>query len=424
MMNLIFFALMATFVQGQVYPTGNLGVTGFSVQNIVMYLSVVLLVAITASRGQIGHARVPGLQYLFVIIFIVLVSVVMVDQFGSMPIDFMINARDAKSFLFEPFLLYFASFLLVRDHVHGMKYLAIFVVVVGAINLIWLLMAALNITPTSVNISAEYYVVRGRFAGFTGNSNKTTYLLCAFLPIQYFFLRYAKGKMGKLIYTTVILGTVITVLLSGSRGGLLGIGLVALLMARLWGDYKRLLVIPAILVSITISILLAAENSYMIQSLERIMLLASADLSTATSSRIAIWSNLFDVYSSNVRSILIGNGYGVSAFVGMGARAHNLYIMVLVEFGAIGLILWLVSLGRAVRYVKGLKLRDEKQVMLKGSVLISMYLLLVTWVFTTLIGVGELIGFLMGLSLAVLTVNPKRKRTLSHQTISSKRSIQ
>jgi hypothetical protein len=98
--------------------------------------------------------------------------------------------------------------------------------------------------------------------------------------------------------------------------------------------------------------------------------------------------------------------------------------MVLVEFGAIGLILWLVSLGRAVRYVKGLKLRDEKQVMLKGSVLISMYLLLVTWVFTTLIGVGELIGFLMGLSLAVLTVNPKRKRTLSHQTISSKRSIQ
>ena len=154
------------------------------------------------------------------------------------------------------------------------------------------------------------------------------------------------------------------------------------------------------------------------------MLLASADLSTATSSRIAIWSNLFDVYSSNVRSILIGNGYGVWAFVGMGARAHNLYIMVLVEFGAIGLILWLVSLGRAVRYVKGLKLRDEKQVMLKGSVLISMYLLLVTWVFTTLIGVGELIGFLMGLSLAVLTVNPKRKRTLSHQTISSKRSIQ
>ena len=40
--------------------------------------------------------------------------------------------------------------------------------------------------------------------------------------------------------------------------------------------------------------------------------------------------------------------------------------MVLVEFGAIGLILWLTLLWRAVRHVEYLRIRDEKQAMLRG----------------------------------------------------------
>ncbi|MCP4926371.1 MAG: O-antigen ligase family protein [Gammaproteobacteria bacterium] len=418
MIETIFFVLMATFIQGQIFPLDNLGITGISPQNITIYLSVILLVSIVASRGQLGRIHVRGISYLVVIFIVVVISVAFLDIYGRAPIDLIDNARSVKNFVFEPFLLYALSFVFVQNRRLGMRYLAIFAAVVGTINIVWLTLASLNINPTVVS---DYYESQGRFAGFTGNSNQTAYFLCAFFPIQYFFAKNSKKKINKYFYYFAILSTVLTVLLSGSRGGLIGLIIVAILTARLWGDYKRLVFMPAIVMPIIVSLLFALENDYIVKMLQRMVLLGSGDSTVATSSRIDIWLALLDVYTSNVRSMLIGNGYGISEYIGFGARAHNLYIMILVEFGAIGLILWLVLLRKVVRFIKRLKVYDEKQMMLKKSILITLYLLLVTWIFTTLTAVVGLIGLLFGLTVAVLVSEPNREKEVKLQPAGSGR---
>lgn len=406
MIGVIFFALMVTFVQSQIFPLGNFGVTGLSLQNIVMYLAAIVLVSIAASRGSLGRVHIPGFWYLVVIAIVVTMSVVLVGQYGAVKVDFLTNAKSAKNFVVDPFLLYMMSFLLVQNERQGMKFLSIFVMVLGLINLISLAMAALNI---SVATGSELYEGDSRFAGFTGNANKTAYLLCAVFPIQYFFARFARTKAVRWGCIILMLGAVVTVLLSGSRGGLLGLGVVAFLTARLWGDYKRLVIIPAIVLPIAMAVMIAAENDYVIRAWERIALLGSEDLTIATSSRADIWAALLDAYVSSARSVLIGNGYGVTPYIGFGARSHNFYLMILVEFGAIGFALWLMSIFRAVWYVKWIKVGDQKTEKLKKSILICMYLILISWIFTTLVGVQELLGMLFGLSIAVLISKPKRQ---------------
>ncbi len=407
MANTIFFLLMAAFVQDLVYPIANTGFVGLTIQNVVLYCAAVVLIAAAASSGRLGAIRFPGLTYLLLIFLGVVVSLVYVSYSGAVPFTWLENARTAKTLIFEPILLYSVSFLLIRNEEQGLRYLSIFLVILALVNVFSLVISVFNINLPNMN---AHYFDKGRFAGFAGNPNKTAYVLCIAFAYLYFFMKQTRKRRLRVFYVALLASIPLTILLTGSRGGLLGLIIVAVLLARLWGDYKSLVILPAVVVPIVIVLLVAMENDYMLHALDRFMLFGAADATTVSSSRTDIWLALLDVWSSSFTSIVIGIGYGVSQFVGFGARAHNMYLQMLVEFGVVGLLIWLAGIWGARRFLIRYRAAGVRRGLLRRTTLACLYVLMVAWVFTSLINVLGIIALIFGLVTAALIQKPATRR--------------
>lgn len=409
MISAIFFLLMAAFVQDLVYPIGNTGLVGLTIQNIVLYCAAAILVAVSASTGRLRSIRIPGVMFLLMIALFVSVSVVYVSYAGAIPVSLLENARIAKTLIFEPILLYLISFLLVRNPRQGLKYLAIFVAIIGLINILTLMTSVFGLNPLNVG---AHYLDKGRFAGLAGNPNKTAYVLCIVFAFIYFFMKKTTKRRVKIFYVILLAFIPITIVLTGSRGGVLGLLVVMIFLAKIWRDQKLLVYIPSIIGPIVFLLLWMTENEYLIQAVDRFFLLGADDLSTVTSSRTEIWSALFEIYLSGVISMFVGVGFGVVQFIGFGARAHSMYIQVLVEFGAIGLMVWLVGMWRSRRFVIRQRSADPSMEYLRRTILVCLYVVAIAWLFTSLIGVLGIIGMIFGLATATLILQVNRNQAV------------
>lgn len=415
MNQFVFLLLMAAFFADTAYGAVlYTGIIGLTLPNIVMYLALILLISAAASRGQLTRIRVPGFSYLVIILTAVSLSLLYNRLLGTFRLDFIDKVRYAKGFVFEPIVLYTISFLLVRSRSQGLRFLAIFSIVIGILNLLTLVFAALHISLLTRN---PLYSEAGRFVGFSGNPNKTSYVLCVFVGFQYYFMKYYPAKWLKMLFGFLILCGIGTIMLSGSRGGLVGIVLLWLMLLYIWRDYKLLLVLPAIFLPLFIIVMLATGNEAFHAALVRFAEVGSGDANAATAGRSEIWAELFDYYLSSGVGILIGSGFGVAQFFGIGARAHNMYLQMLVEFGALGLLFWLAALIGALRFITKYRTRDLATERFKQTIFSCMCVVMAAWMFTSLVGVMQLLGFVFGLATATLVYRPKQKQIVRKKFI-------
>ena len=86
----------------------------------------------------------------------------------------------------------------------------------------------------------------------------------------------------------------------------------------------------------------------------------------------------------------------------VGGDAHNIYLMILIEFGIVGLFIFTYLVWSLVSYIRR-QLFDDSE--LKFSVLIAAYIVLGAWLFSTLIGVLQLISIVWSLAFATLIMS-------------------
>ncbi|MDE0582098.1 O-antigen ligase family protein [Planococcus sp. A6] len=77
----------------------------------------------------------------------------------------------------------------------------------------------------------------------------------------------------------------------------------------------------------------------------------SGNLNSVTSGRTVIWENYINILDA---SILVGNGIGGATFkyaevYNIGLAPHNTYILLLVELGVVGLIIWIVFIAEMLK---------------------------------------------------------------------------
>ena len=244
-----------------------------------------------------------------------------------------------------------------------------------------------------------------RLTGFTGNPNKTAYLICVLAIFQYYFYKFHKSRLVRYSLAIIMVGELVVVLLSGSRGGLLVLMVVIIYLSYRLRDMKMVYA-AVLLIPLLVGVLLISESSLISNAINRMESLGSHNTSMVMGSRNVIWSALLSDYQASSLGIkLFGNGFGSSQYMGVRGDPHNMYLMVLVEFGIVGLGFFFFFIFSVFRRVSRARLhRDD---VLRVFVLASGYVVVFAWIFTTLIGVLDLIWFTIGVAMATLFIRRK-----------------
>jgi len=166
-------------------------------------------------------------------------------------------------------------------------------------------------------------------------SNLTAAFLAQFALFIWGFLQFVKTKKYKLFGYGVVAATLYAAMYTFSRGGYLAI-LFGILVLGFLKDRKLLVILGVFLFTWQAVVPTAVR--------ERVTMTkdASGQLESSAQERLDLWA---ESWNSIKHSPIVGNGYGTYQFAqhvhGLG-DTHNWYVLVMVETGAIGLILALI----------------------------------------------------------------------------------
>lgn len=179
-----------------------------------------------------------------------------------------------------------------------------------------------------------------RYTGLGSNPNGVATMIALAIPMAWYLGSFwSKGLLRWLNYLYIPM-TIFAVILTGSRGGSL-VTLVALLVIPLTFGYVRRwvrasVVLLAVAATVTLFSAIPAENFARIAE-------TSSEISDGNvSNRSQIWSSGLVLYEKNP---IIGIGTlsfprEVETVLGYSTGMHNAFLLVLVEFGIVGFILF------------------------------------------------------------------------------------
>ena len=397
---ILFFALMSAFIVDTLFSIRIGVIAGLTLTNVVIVVVGFVLFVSEVPRGRISGKNLFGIKYAIIITFATLLSLIYAKFNGVYEGVTLDNFRQAKAFVFMPAILYSLPFLIIDTREQGERYLLLLVVVFGLLNIASIVAAQFGI---EINTAVDAYVreeeSRKRFIGITGNPNKTAYLTCILIAFQYYFYRFHKARYIRYLMAVFMVGGLVVVLLSGSRGGLVVLLIVIMGLAYRLRDMK-VIYAAALAIPIVVAVLVSSESTLLDNALGRVEKLASDEASEVTSGRNVIWSEVLSDLSDSPASMMFGNGFGTAKYMGIRAEPHNVYLMVLAEFGIIGLGFFLYYIFSMIRYV--LRIRFDEDGALWASVVASGYVVVFAWIFTTLVGALDLIWLTIGISMATL----------------------
>lgn len=404
----LFLTLLAAFVVDTLFPGRFAGFAGLTVTNAALFIGALILVVTEVANGTLSRKNMIGVVPAVTILAAVILGLVYARLIGIVQEPLIDHLRSAKSFVAEPVLLYGMAFLLVSTRAQGERYLMSLVVVLGALNLVSVVAAQFGLEIYRV---ADVYVADDdgsrRLSGFTGNPNKTAYLTCVLVTFQYYFYKFHRSWIVKIAMAALMVGGLIVVLLTGSRGGLLVLMVVVMGLAYRLRD-MRVIYAAVVMVPLVIVALLATGSTLLENAFNRIAMLSSGDVGQLMTGRDQIWSMLLSDYAASALGIAFGNGYGAAQYMGARAEPHNMYLKVLVEFGIVGLAFFVYFIFAMFRRIAALKLGVSEA--LKSSVLAGGSVVTVAWFFTTLVGILDLIWFTLGIATATLVAAAGEQR--------------
>lgn len=199
-----------------------------------------------------------------------------------------------------------------------------------------------------------------RIVGFTGNANAYATLLAVAVPVTVVFMRRAKSRAERLMYAACIFGFMVALVTTGSRGGLITMGMIVVYVFVTYpGLDRRQRVKSSVggVVFVATGVFLAG-----IMNPDRYSLIGF--FGDAGAGRLDLWNAATKSFS--LQPI---QGFGIGGFrtqmldvltkvpggslditkpianrSAAGLEVHNTYLTILLDLGVIGLVLYMVTM--------------------------------------------------------------------------------
>lgn len=185
-------------------------------------------------------------------------------------------------------------------------------------------------------------------SGAMFDANDIAFFFVSLLPINFFFVFNKEALVKKIIACVAVVFTIIVILMTGSRGGFIGLVTVFFLLfftnfGGLKKTYKAILIIALLLIFVS------SANKFNTERFQSILDLSNDYNITAKMGRLDIWKSGLNLLQSNP---LTGVGVNCFAFA-LGYKraaegeiprwqaAHNSFIQISVETGVIGFFVFI-----------------------------------------------------------------------------------
>ncbi|MBI5643646.1 MAG: O-antigen ligase family protein [Deltaproteobacteria bacterium] len=262
-------------------------------------------------------------------------------------IPFAYHRRVAFEFIFNLYLtniLFFMVFLLLIDSIKKIK--------------IFFSVIALSAFFYSVFGLLKGSYTAGRFAiyGQTYDPNDIAYMLLTLFPLSFYYIINRDGALKRILAAAAVLCSIVVILLSGSRAGIIGLAVVLMLILfssnlKFKMSYKAAFVICLVTVALIYGQRINTER-YL-----TLMDMGSDYNLTDEFGRLQIWKRALQLLSSNpvtgvgVNCFSMALGYlrGDLAILPKWQAAHNSYIQIAVETGVIGFLIFITIIAGCFR---------------------------------------------------------------------------
>lgn len=257
------------------------------------------------------------------------------------------------------------------------------------------------IVPFLLNLVSEHKTISWRMSGLVNNPNPFGFLMVAGTLISFHQLLYASSWQRGAILSSILVFLLAASLISGSRSAWLGGGLSVIVLIVFERDkifhQKNKILFAIALISLFLLFMLGYGSYYSDTIYNRLKSISNGDI------RIEIWTYYLNLsmqhpiigwpLTDELRFVSNGFSHG----------PHNVYLSVLVESGALGLIALLSGLILVARKIFSTP-RELK------SILFPLYLLLCAFCFfnspfTSSVMTQGVFALLMGLALGVNSHN-------------------
>lgn len=316
---------------------------GFSLLNLSFYLLIIVWVVVAVKKKKFFEFN--GLNNtLLMLIGYVAASIPLKFLLNELPVNLWDEITLFKGWL-APILLFFILYNSLDDEKHC------------RIAMFGLLIFFTVTVVTTISASSGLFhlgtikVEQDRSAGFAEPNQYAAYLVL-FFPLLFSFALFAKTKTKKLVSWVLIFMACITLLITGSRGGVLSL-FCAICIYFLVFYRKKLLNPSGFILSLIVALPLIATSAFFVAPdnvkkvvIERFDPSNAKDTDELTSGRTILWANGFKIFLS---SPIYGHGQG--SFVPLMKKnfriwgnSHNDYLLYLAQYGIIGFVLFLMVL--------------------------------------------------------------------------------
>lgn len=321
-------------------------VQGVSIKNLLIYLLLILISfgGINArSKGEVA-VSIKVFHFLFIsLILLAFLSWLFADIQGPMNLAYTKSDRFTalKGLLIDNylfFIVYYYSLTRIKDAMFVLKCILVLISITTVITVIDVYdIPDLGIIKQMEDNEAG----RGRIQGPLGEPNQYAAFLVLFMPIYIAFAKIEKGIFHYFCAASILLMAIVFVL-TGSRGGLVGLICGVLIGIGIFWKYIRIrkIISYAIIGSVVIFFVLSiAFYKYSDVLVGRIEATTNAgDAVEISAGRLWIWEQGINQMNSNVGSYLYGMGWYTYKGI-VGVNSHNTYLAWLFELGILGLFL-------------------------------------------------------------------------------------
>jgi probable O-glycosylation ligase (exosortase A-associated) len=203
--------------------------------------------------------------------------------------------------------------------------------------LIWVIVASIGFFGVKGGIftivTGGHYQVSGAPGSYFGENNALAAALLVTIPLMRYLQLQSPQRLVRWGLSGAMILCVFSVLGSQSRGGLVGLlVLVLVLFAR---TRKKLLVSLGLMAALSVGFLFMPDSWH-----ERMATLMNYQEDASAEGRLTAWAY---GYEKALEKPLLGGGY--EAFLGHGRSAHSIYFQVMGEHGFVGFAFYVLFLG-------------------------------------------------------------------------------
>jgi len=385
--------IIGILIASKMYDVSIGDTQGFSIKNIILYPSLLVLALVNLGRLGATIRALPALWPLLFILGLAATSFfyarlmahgVRIDQFSILV--------TYKNHLLDPFLIYAAGFIIAKRIPEEQKPLYITTIAFALLNIVAMSVFVTGFNPFGVSVVSHSGT---RFASFGGMANQGAYSLAILIPLLYYLYDRASNNFAKYSYVFFIFACLAGIGLTGSRGGYLLIIIEFLMLMQLTGRYAFFSMIAAGGVAAMIVYAAAFNLEFLISALSRLELLSGIEkitdfqkradfsaLDQVSAGRTWIWKGIYEVMANDPLALVLGKGWGtyrphIKEVLGIDPAAHNVFLLYLLELGITGLVLLCLAGYQYLRFIRN-NLRNQDRLLYHC---VTVMLVVVIWSF-------------------------------------------